>query len=192
MATSMLSRAGLLDREGWRALIRIHPSVLKMYLFYVVPMSVIPPAMVYYAGIRYGGDLLPAVSRPELISMCVLFFLVELVVVPAMGLVIQQLGDVIDVRPPYQDAFTLAAVAPTPLWLAPLLLFVPSVLLNLAAGALAMLLAAVLIFRGVDPVFKLDEPGHAILMAGAIFAAGLVAWIGMILLTLVAWGYVVA
>lgn len=181
----------LADR-GWRSLARVHPSVIKLYLFYVLPLSLIAPAMLYYAGITYGGKLLPAVNPGELLTMSIVFYVAELFIVPVMAAVIQQLGAVIDVKPKYQHAFTLAAVAPTPLWIAPLFLFVPSVLVNILVSAFAMLFAALLIFRGVDPVFKLDEPGHSLLMAGAIFAAGLVAWIILVVLALVTWGYVVA
>ena len=40
--------------EGWDWLMRIHPSVARMYLaVYVVPMSPIPPAMLFYASRTY-------------------------------------------------------------------------------------------------------------------------------------------
>ena len=54
--------------EGWDWLMRIHPSVARMYLAYVVPMSIIPPAMLFYerlGGRRAGGFTDPGPLWPS-------------------------------------------------------------------------------------------------------------------------------
>lgn len=166
-------------------------KVWMLYLFYVVPMSLIPPAMVYYAGTTYGPDVLPGVTSNELLFIAALFFLVELAVVPAMAWVIQKLGKVIEVDATYADAFRLAAIAPTPLWIAPLCLFIPNLMLNITASALGMMGAAALIHFSVGPIFKLGDSGKTLLMVGSILAAGLVAWVSMLVAAFVTWGGVV-
>jgi hypothetical protein len=82
----------------------------------------------------------------------------------------------------------LAAVAPTPLWLAPIFLAAPSVLLNLAVVSLAMMAAAGFIYYGIPSVFNIKEEGHAMLMFGAVLIAGVVAWGFLMVSTLVVWG----
>jgi len=176
--------------EVWDTLTRIHISVVKMFLFYVVPLSVIPPAMIYYAGATYGGNLLPMLTDTQLLTIGGVFFLVELVMTFVVAYLIQRLGDVIDIKPAYEDCYKLAVVVPTPLWLAPLFLFIPSFILNITAGAIALTLSGMLIFYSVPSILKVEEEGHAILLSGSILAAGMVAWVAMMILTLITWSFV--
>jgi len=177
--------------EGWDWLMRMHPSVPRMFFAYVVPMSLVPPAMMYYAWHAYAAANLPQIGDSRMMMLLTLFYCLELAVVLIMGRVIQQLGQVVDARAEYHDAFALAAVAPTPLWLAPVCLFVPSLLLNAVVGMFAWFGAGLLIYQGVYRIFNLDDEGHSLLLAGSVLAAGLVAWAGMMLLTLVSWGWAV-
>ncbi|MBI4986029.1 MAG: DUF1282 family protein [Rhodocyclales bacterium] len=178
--------------EGWSWLMRIHPTVTRLYLSYVVPLSLIPPVMLFYAWYAYRDAMFAEISMGVMLSMCVIFYVVELVMVPVMGAVLRRVGEVADLDLPYQDAFAMAAVAPTPLWIAPLFLFVPSLLLNSLVLALALLGSGMLIYQGVPKVFRVDDEGKSLLLAGSVIAAGLVAWVAMMVLAFVLWGFVVA
>ena len=175
---------------GWEWLMRIHPSVTKMYLAYVVPMSLIPPAMLLYASRTHSDAPLLGVSADNALFLALVFFITELLMVPIMGRVIQLMGGIVDSHPAYKDAFVLAAVAPTPFWLAPIALFVPSVAFNVVVMLLAVIGAAMLIYQGIDRVFQLEDEGRRRLAAGFVLAAGLVAWVAMGVLTFVSWGSV--
>lgn len=170
--------------------LRSRISALKMCLFYAVPLSVVPLAMIYYAGIMYGGGLLPSLTSMQLLAIGGVFFAVELAMTFLVAYIIQKLGSVIDIAPSYEDAYKLAVVVPTPLWLAPLFLFIPSFAVNITAGVVALMLASILIFYGVPSIFRIEEEGHAILLACSILAAGMVAWSAMMLLTLVTWSFI--
>lgn len=172
---------------GWDTLTHSHMSVMRMFLLYALPLSVIPPAMIYYAGVTYGGNLLPALSTMQLQIIGFVFFVAELVMTYLVALVIQRLGEVVDINPAFEDAYKLAVVVPTPLWLAPLFLFIPSFIFNLTVGALAIMASGALIFYSVPAILKVEERGHAMLLSGAILAAGLVAWAAMMYLTLLTW-----
>ncbi|HLP99288.1 MAG TPA: Yip1 family protein [Sideroxyarcus sp.] len=173
--------------EGWDTLTRSHISVLKMFFFYALPLSAVPPAMIYYAGVTYGGNLLPALSEVQLQIIGTVFFCTELAMTFLMAYVIQRMGDVIDIKPAYEDAYKLAVVAPTPLWLSPLFLFIPSFTVNLTVASLALILSGMLIFYSVPSILKVEEKGHAFLLSGSILSAGTVAWAAMMYLTLIAW-----
>lgn len=175
---------------GWEWLMRIHPSVTKMYLAYVVPMSLIPPAMLLYAARTYRDAPLLGVSENHSLFLAIIFFMTEVLMVPIMGRVIQLIGDVVDAQPAYKDAFVLAAVAPTPFWLAPIALFVPSMVFNVVVMLVAVIGAAALIYQGIDRVFQLQDKGQSRLALGSVLAAGLVAWVAMGILTFVSWGSV--
>ena len=174
--------------EGWDWLMRIHPSVARMYLAYVVPMSIIPPAMLFYASRTYTDIPLLQISADKALFIAIVFFVTELVMVPIMGRVVQSIGNVADAHPPYHDAFALAAVVPTPLWLAPLALFVPNLYFAMVVMLFALGASAALIYQGVDRVFDLTDEGKTLLVAGSVFAAGLVAWVSMMGLAFVTWG----
>lgn len=175
---------------GWNNLVQSRPSIPRLYMLHVIPFALIPPVMGYLAGMKYGGQFFPALSETKLLLIAVIFFIIELVVVPAMAVIVRQLGEVAEIHPSYHDAFVLAAVAPTPLWLAPIFLLVPSVTLNLLIVSLAMMAAAGFIYYGIPAVFDIREEGHAILMFGAVLIAGVVAWGFLMVSTLVIWGSV--
>lgn len=174
--------------EGWDWLMRIHPSVARMYLAYVVPMSIIPPAMLFYASRTYTDIPMLQISADKALFIAAVFFITELIMVPIMGRVVQSIGNVADAHPPYHDAFALAAVVPTPLWLAPLALFVPNLYFAMVVMLFALGASAALIYQGVDRVFDLTDEGKTLLVAGSVFAAGLVAWVSMMGLAFVTWG----
>lgn len=176
--------------KGWSHLEQSKPTMHRLFLLHVIPFSLIPPLMIYFASSRYGGQLIPALSDSRLLLVAGILFIVELVVVPVMGMIIREVAEVAEIHPSYRDAFTLAAIAPTPLWLAPVFLVVPSVLLNLAVVSLAMMAAAGLIYYGIPVIFKIRETGHAILLFGAVLIAGVVAWGFLMVSTLVVWSSV--
>lgn len=176
--------------KGWEDLIKSEPSMHRLYLLHVIPFSLIPPCMIYIAGSRHSElffDLLPG---NKLIIVAVAFFLVQLVAVPAMATVVRQLAEVAEIHPSYRQAFILAAVAPTPLWLAPVFLAIPDILVNIGVTSLAMMASAGFIYYGIPTVFKIREQGHALLLFGAILMAGVIAWGFLMVSTLMVWGSV--
>jgi hypothetical protein len=172
--------------EGWPELVRIHPSVQKLFAFYVMPMSLIPAAMFIYSINVTPGAVFPAMvpqmTPLEALAVAVAFYLAQLAMVPLMGSIIQQMGEVVDVKPPYHDAFMLAAVAPTPLWLATLVLFIPSAWLAGVVMAAAWVASAALIYHGVVPLFKIEERSKGHLMGHFVLGAGIIAWASLMVM----------
>ncbi|MGB7990011.1 MAG: Yip1 family protein [Candidatus Methylophosphatis roskildensis] len=163
--------------DGWLDLVRLHPTVARMFLFYVVPMSLIPAAMIFYAGISNHELLVPRVSSGEALMVAVAFLLAELAMVPLMAMVIQQMGELVDIRPDFHDSFMLAAVAPTPLWLASLALFLPSTPALVLLMALAWIGCAALIYHGTPPLFGLQDHRKSRLLSHFVIGAGVMAWV---------------
>jgi hypothetical protein len=174
---------------AWDAFTHTHMSAFKLFFLYAVPLSLVPPAMIYYAGVTYRAGLLPELSVMQLQGIGVMFYLAELVMTLVVAFVIQRMGDLVDIKPAFDDAYKLAVVVPTPLWLAPLFMFIPSFMLNLSVGAAALIFSGMLIFYSVPSILKIEEKGHAILLSGSILAAGMVGWAGMMYLTLLFWSF---
>jgi hypothetical protein len=174
------------ESVGWPELSRIHPSVARLFAFLVVPLSLVPPLMYAYAEVAAPGAVLPLVEPPlqweELAVVGIVFFAIELADVALMASYIQQLGELADVHPDYSTAYVLAAVAPTPLWLSALGLFVPSLWFNVLLVIAAWSCSVALIRNGVRPLFGIADEHKAMRFADAVTAAGVVVWIGMLLL----------
>ncbi len=165
--------------EGWTDVVRMHPTVSRTFLLYVVPMSIVPAAMIFYAGITNHELLTPSVTAREALLVAITFFLVELAMVPLMAAIIQQMGELVDIRPDYHDAFMLAAIAPTPLWLGSLALFVPSAGVVVAVMGLAWIASAALIYHGTPPLFSLADHRKSRLMSHFVIGAGVMAWVAL-------------
>jgi hypothetical protein len=166
-------------------------SVLKLFFLYALPLSLLPPVMLHFSGVAYGGRfILPALNEMQLQVIGILFFVAELAMTFLVAYIIQRLGKMVDIKPAFEDAYKLAVVVPTPLWLASLFLFIPSFMLILMVGSAAMIASGILIYYGVPLILKVEEKGHAVLLSGSILAAGMVAWIAMMYLTLFTWSWV--
>ncbi|MFC5300748.1 Yip1 family protein [Azospira restricta] len=177
--------------EGWAWLMRVHPSVMKMMALYVVPMSLIPPAMLLYAASAYEEGVL-GIPMNRAWALATIFYIAELVMVPVMAAVIRNIGEVADRRPEYHDAFAFAAVVPTPLWLSGLALFVPNLIFIALVGVVAIAASVLLIYEGTYRVFGIDEEGPAQLLTASVVGAGLVGWVAMLGLAFVSWGWAVS
>lgn len=165
--------------NGWLDLVRLHPSVRRTFAFYVAPLSLIPAAMIFYAGITNHEMLAPSISAREALVVAITFLLAELAMVPLMAAIIQQMGELVDIRPDYHDAFMLASIAPTPLWLASLALFVPSAVFVIVIMAAAWIACAALIYHGTPPLFNLQDHRKSRLMSHFVIGAGVMAWVAL-------------
>jgi hypothetical protein len=181
--------------EGWQDLIQVHPTVTKLFTMYVMPMSLIPPAMFLYSMLVTPGavfpELVPHITGFEAMAVAVAFYVAELGMVALMASIIQQMGDVVEVKPAFQEAFTLAAVAPTPLWLAALALFIPFAWANGLVLALAWIASAALIYHGVYPLFRLEDRSKARLMGSFVLMAGVIAWIALLVVLALAMSMII-
>ena len=173
------------SHDGWDAFSRTQPSALKLFLLLVVPLSLVPPLMLEYAGQHVGAALFPSTSA-QAWSVAALFFLIaELITVPLMAWAIQSVASSKGIASDYHSAFTLAAVAAVPLWISSLVLFSDQVVLIVAMVGLGLAGSVALIFRGVESVLNVEEDLIAFDVAYVVTALGLVAWVLLVMLGLV-------
>jgi hypothetical protein len=163
--------------RGWDELIEEHPSILRIFAFVVFPLSLLPPAMIYWAGGHYGDVFVRGVSAQQWHTAAGIFFLAELLTVPLMAWLMHSVSRANDVAADFQECFTLAALAPIPLWLSSLVLFVPNLVVAVLVGGLALLCSLGLTYRGVYALLHMREDVRALQMATVITGAGLLAWL---------------
>jgi len=189
MSLASLPRMLLSETDGWSDIVRMHPSVQKLLLSFVVPMSLIPAVMYGYAELLHPGGVFPLVeptlSVREATVVGGIFFVAEVAMVLLMAVFIQQVAESIDIPVGYENAFALAAIAPTPLWVSSLALFVPSLWFNVLAVAIAWVGCVALIRHGVRPLIGLQDAAKVRWMSMVVTFIGVAAWGAlMIVLTL--------
>ncbi len=163
--------------EGWDDVIRINPSVIRLFTLLVLPLSLLPPAMIYYAGGSYGDVFVPGITTAQWHTAAEIFSIAELLTVPFMAWLIHLVSKFNNEAADYHSCFTLAAIAPVPMWLSSLTLFVPSLTLGVIVGGLGLLCSVGLIYHGVYALLCMREEVKALQMATVITSAGLFMWL---------------
>lgn len=163
--------------KGWDELIRLHPSVFRVFALLVFPMSLLPPVMIYWAGGSYGDVFIPGVTPEQWHSAAVIFFVAELLTVPVMAWLMHLASRANDLAADFRECFTLASIAPIPLWLSSLVLFVPNLVVGVLVGGVALLCSLGLTYRGVYAMLHMHDDVRALQMATVITGAGLLAWL---------------
>ena len=177
MSPSQMPKMILSFHEGWDELIRIHPSIARIFALLVLPLSLLPPAMIYYAGGNYGEVFAAGVSPAQWHASAAIFLVAELLTVPLMAWLIHLVSRANNVAAGYHECFTIAAIAPIPLWLSSLVLFVPNLVVGVAVGGLALLCSLGLTYRGVYALLRMHDDVRALQMASVVTGAGLLAWL---------------
>ncbi len=185
MSPSQMSKMVLSFHEGWDELIRIHPSVARIFAMLVLPLSILPAAMIYYAG-GHSGDIFSAgVSPRQWHIAAAIFFVAELLTVPAMAWIMHLACRANDVPAGYHECFTLAAIAPVPMWISSLVLFVPNLAVCVLVGAIGLLCSLAITYRGMYALFRVREDLLAMQMATVVTGAGLLAWLVLMQIVLI-------
>jgi hypothetical protein len=177
MSLTQMPKMVLSFHDGWDELIKVHPSISRIFVLLVLPFSLLPPAMIYYAGGNYGNVFAAGVSPGQWHASAAIFFVAELLTVPLMAWLMHLVSRANDVPAAYPTCFQLAAIAPIPLWISSLVLFVPNLAVGVAVGGLALLCSLGLTYRGVYALLRMHDDVRALQMATVITGAGLLAWL---------------
>jgi hypothetical protein len=163
-------------RSAWFVFDKTHPSLYRIFFALVLPLSLLPPIMLYYAGTYHGDAFAPGLSDRNWAPISLLFLVAEMVTIAAMGPLIQWIAWLNAAKANLQNAYLLAFVAPLPLWLSSLGLIVPNFFFTSALAVAAMVMACFIIYHGVATLLQISEDVVAGSIAYGIMACGMVAW----------------
>ncbi|WP_227369740.1 Yip1 family protein [Halomonas sp. M20] len=172
--------------QGWKELSRRQPSVQLLVLCIVLPMSLIPPLMLYYAGTHYGDAFMSGFADKQWRFITTIFFLAELLTFAVMGWLIYEIANTSKNALSIHDAYMLAALAPIPMWLSALALWVPSLAFNIIVALIALGVSCSLVYHGLKGLAREQDEMETMSAAYTIMSASVLAW-G--LLIAVAWAY---
>lgn len=177
MNLQSLSKMPFSSGAAWPEFAILDKEVGKVFLYLVVPFSLLAAAMIALAGIQYGNGF----SDSYWIGVAAAFYFAEIVSVSLMGWLIQYTAKVYHEEISYRNSYLLAAIAPVPLWLSSLGLFVPSLMFNAVVSFVALCLSCGLIYHGVHSFCNIREHAHAGSITRIVFGAGVVAWAALLL-----------
>lgn len=171
--------------KGWHELTQDSSSLGTLFWRLVLPLSLIPPVMLYLYGPDHGDLLIQGYSSKPWHIIAPVFFAAEMFTWLLMGWLIRQVTESQWIEATPKDAFRLASIAPVPLWLSALGLFVPNMTVNVVLGLLAMVATGSLIHHGVRAVLKVQDELVAASITHTVMGAGIAGW--SFLLLLIAW-----
>jgi len=173
--------------KGWFQLQQKKLSIPLLAWLLVVPLSFVPPVLIYYAGTHYGNSFLPGFGDKDWHFITTILFLAELLTFFVMGWLIHSVLEGQKLKVSYHDAYLVAAIAPLPLWLSSLALLIPMLLFNALIVAAALALSITLVYRGCKALSH--DSGNDVASMSAtytIIAASFLAWV---LLLVIVWAY---
>ncbi len=172
------------EETGWDEIDKSHFSARWFFRGLVMPMSLLPPVLYAYAELVHPGVVfplsMPALTPMQLLVTGIVFYAMQLLMVPYMAMLIQRMAQARDHDPGYDCAYALAAIAPVPLWLSSLSLLVPSRGFAIAVGILAWIAALALIRHGVRPLLHIADGQKARYIANVVSLSGIAAGIGLL------------
>ena len=158
--------------KSWSELQQKNLSIPLLAWLLVVPLSFIPPVLMYYAGTHYGDNFFPGFADKDWRFITTTLFLAELLTFFVMGWLIHSVLEGHKVSVSYHDALAL---------------LVPVLLFNVLVVAIALALSIALVYRGCKAVSGAAGNEMASMSATyTIIAAAFLAWV---LLLVIIWAY---
>ena len=177
MNLALLLRLPFQSNGAWHELQRRQLSIPFLAWVLVVPLSLLPPVLLYYAGTHYGEHFMAGFPGKEWRFITTILFLAELLTFFVMGWLIHSVVAGKDLAISYDDAYLLTAIAPVPLWLSSLALLVPTLAFSVVAVMLAMGLSCTLLYHGLRALsHRPDTDVEAMSATYTIMAASFLAW----------------
>lgn len=162
---------------GWKELQQRQIPIPVLAWLVVLPMSLLPPLMLYYAGTHYGDGFMAGFAERPWRHLTTILFLAELLTFFVMGWLIHAIANNREMSIGYPDAYLLAAMAPLPLWSSSLVLFIPSLLLNTLAVLVALGISCSLIYHGLQGLCqRQDDDVVTMSVTYTIMAVSVMAW----------------
>ena len=179
-----LSQLPLTAERGWPELVTARPGLVRLFLLLVLPLSLLPPAMLYFVGTNHPGMFPADYSTKPWGEVAAVFFVAEIATVLAMGWLIRQVAATHGLAIDRRDALMLAAIAPVPMWLSALGLLVPSFPVAVAIAIAGLALSCGIVYHGVLALCRTREGVLAGAVVHTVIGAGLAAWAFLLLLAL--------
>lgn len=169
--------------SGWPRLLQKRPGPWQLLLQLVLPVSLVPPAVLYM--VLTSPRYRPAVDTGQGGLYAFVVLISEFVSVAFASRLLRWVAGTYGLSVAGSDAYMLAALAPLPLWLATASVALPGVALSVMMPLLGLLLGCCIAFHGLVAICKPREAFAAAGIVQVVASAGLAGW-GLLFALLVA------
>jgi len=166
----------IISNEGWPELENRHLPLVRFFAMVVIPLALLPPAMLYYAGSNYGDLFVAGFGSKPWGTIASVFFLTEIITVLLMGWLIKEVAKWYGLRLANADAFMLAGIAPIPMWLSSLCLLLPHIALDVGIALLALAAGCGLLYNGICAFCRTHDEVPAVGITQIAMSAGAFFW----------------
>lgn len=172
------------SNAGWDAIERDH-SIVNTLFYIVLPLALIPPVMILYAGFEYGTSFFPTANDVIWIISAALFLIAELLTLPLMAWAIKNLAATQGIQTKYQKTLALASISAVPMWLSSFALFVPEPLFVISVVMIGLLASISLSYHGTKGLLHMHEELEVATITHTSISLGIVTWVFLIALTVI-------
>lgn len=163
--------------DGWDAVVKNHPSVMRSFLLIVLPFSIIAPWCLLYAGNAHSANLGIYLTDLRWRELAAVFFAAELVTVPLMGATVKNIAVAHGLKVDFKDAFLLAAISAVPMWLSSLGLLFSELWLSIALAFLGLGIAASVLYHGAYSILHMEDEIEGQSLSYQVFSVGAMMWL---------------
>jgi len=178
-------------RETWETISKQAPSTLQILLLHTVPLALLPAVCWYYGvttqGWSIAGDTMRLTAESAL-PMCVMFYFAMVGGVLFMAYMVWWMSGTYGERAKFASGVGLVSYTATPFFLAGLLGLYPLLWLDIMLGVVIAAWCIYLLYLGVSPMMRV-APDRGFLYASAVFGVALVAFVGLLGMTILLWEY---
>jgi len=163
--------------EGWDEIRTIHPAIARTFWFIIMPFSMLPPAMLLYAGISHPTAYMSNALLSQWQDVAVLFLFAEIISVTLMAWSIKQMALARNIVADFKDTFLLAAITAIPMWLSSIGLAIPHIWAPIGLAIVGLVASASLLYHGIFAILGLEDEVDAQALSYATFSVGIFVWV---------------
>lgn len=170
-----LAALPLSAERGWPVLLRARPDWRSLFLQLVLPVSMVPPAVLYLAGTVGSGAAGAGFRHAGALAIAV--FLAEFASVGVAGPLLRQVAHTHDLAVEHQDARLLATLAPLPVWASTAGVALPGVAAPAAVLLVGIVLSCATAYHGLVAICHPRDDLVVAAVVHVVASAGLAAWV---------------
>ena len=182
-------------KKEWQEIRDDPSSIAACYLQHILILAAIPPIAGFIGTTQIGWQL--GVGAPvkltvaSALPIAVLYYLAMLAAVFVVGKAIHWMANTYGAAPTLAQSVQLAAFTATPLFLVGIMQLYPLLWLNFLVGLPALAYTVYLLYSGVPIMMGISQE-RGFLFSSAVLTFGLVAFVAMLAITVILWGFGIA
>jgi len=179
--------------DHWRNIAKMSTKSQNLLVLYPCIMAIFPTVAWYYGTSQVGWtvgsyDQVIRLTTESAFQISVLFYLVMVCSVAAIGYFIHWMSDTYGAQSTVAKGIVIAGLTATPLFITGLVGFYPTLWLDLLIGVIAISWAVYLMYLGIPIMMDIPEE-RGFLFSSAVLAIAMVVLVCIMVVSILAWDF---